>query len=108
MISDYRHRVVLERLGTPVQNTFGEPVETWEEYAVRWAGVEPLEGREYLQAQQTQTAVDHRIRLRYDTETALITPAMRIRYGARLFDIQSVIDPEERHVELPLMARVRA
>jgi len=103
-----RHRVTIERLGAPTQNSYGEPVETWEEMTTRWAEVEPLEGREYFQAQQTQTAVDHRIRVLYDPEAALITPLMRVRHGAKTLDIQSVINLEERNVELHLMARLRA
>jgi len=104
---DLRNRITIERLSAPTQDAFGEPIETWSEMLTRWADVTPLEGREFFQAQQTQTAVDHRIRIRYDAEAAQITPVMRVRYNAKLFDIQSVINHEERNEELHLMARLR-
>jgi SPP1 family predicted phage head-tail adaptor len=103
-----RNRLVIEKLTTPeVRDPFGSPVETWEEHATRWGAVEPLTGREFFEAQQMQAAADHMIRLRYDSATAAITEAMRIRHGAKLFDVQSVRDPDSRHEEIQIVARVR-
>jgi len=34
-----------------------------------------------------------------------ITTAMRVQYGNRILDIETMIDPEERHVELHLLCK---
>lgn len=65
-----------------------------------WAAVEPFKGEEYIQLQNTQAELTAKVTIRY---LPGIKPAMRVLYGDRVFDIKSVIDPEERHRELQLM-----
>ena len=74
---------------------------TWAKVADAWASIEPLAGREYWNAQQVQSVVTHRIKILY---RAGITSDMRIQHGERYFNIASVVDPEERHVELEILA----
>ncbi len=97
----FRHRITLQELVTG-QDEAGQPVDMWQDVATVWAAVEPLRGREYFAAQQVQAEVTTRIRIRYRRG---IRPEMRVLYDGRLFNILSVIDPEERHVELQLMCR---
>lgn len=66
-----------------------------------WSEVEPLEGREQLQAMQTGMQRPHRFTIRYRTG---MTGAQTIIYATRTFDIKSVVDPEERHRELVIMS----
>lgn len=65
------------------------------------ARVEPLEGREQLQAMETGMVRPHRFTLRYRSG---MTGAKQIVYDSRTFDIQSVVDPEEKHRELVILA----
>jgi SPP1 family predicted phage head-tail adaptor len=95
-----RHRLTLQNK-TKTRDEYGAETEGWVDVATVWAAIEPLQGREYLAAQQIQADVTHRITIRYRAD---IRPAMRGVLGARAFDITSVIDPEERHQELQLMA----
>ncbi len=97
----FRHRITLQELVTG-QDEAGQPVQEWQDVATVWGAVEPLRGREYFAAAQVQAEVTTRIRIRYCRG---IRPDMRVLYDGRLFDILSVIDPEERHRELQLMAR---
>ena len=66
-----------------------------------WARVEPLLGDEQLQAQQTGMQRPHRITMRYRTG---LTGAKTLLYAGRTFDIKSVVDPEEKHRELVILA----
>ena len=54
------------------------------------------------QAQQMQADVTHRVRFRY---VAGVTAKMRVLYGARIFNVLSVINPEERNREIVLMCK---
>lgn len=96
-----RHRVTIQQ-DTPVQDGYGQPVASWGTYAVRWAAVEPLTGREYFTAQQTQATVNTRIRVRWSSGHG-ITPKMRVSWSGRLFEIDSVLEKESGHRELHLM-----
>lgn len=96
-----RHRITIQEHVTG-QDEFGQPRDDWRDVTTVWAAVEPLRGREYFAAQQVQADVTARIRIRYRKG---IRPEMRSLYDGRLYDILSVIDPEERHQELQLMCR---
>lgn len=97
-----RHRVTLQEY-KEVLDQYGTPIDQgWQDVATIWASIEPIQGREYVLLQNTQSELTTRIRIRYRPE---ITPAMRVLYGTRVFNIQSVIDPEERHIELQLLCK---
>jgi len=100
-IGRLRHRVIIQQVAES-QDSTGAPLETWGTFAEVWAGVEPLRGREFFASKQIQADVTTRIRIRY---LAGVTPKMRVLWGSRVYLIDSVIDPEERHVEMQLMAR---
>jgi len=97
-----RHRITLQSPSAELDAT-GQPA-SWNDVATVWAAVEPLRGREYFAAQQVNAETTTRIRIRY---RAGVTSAMRGRYGSRTYDIVSVIDVDERHVELQLMCTER-
>jgi len=97
-----RHRVeILAKEAS--QNTFGEEIVTWVTVATVWASVEPLRGREYIEAKQGQVEVSHRVVMRHWLD---VGPEMRLRLeGGRVLEIESVINPLERNERLELMCR---
>jgi SPP1 family predicted phage head-tail adaptor len=100
-----RHRVTLQSLGTRTDDGMGGGSILPVDEATLNASIEPLSGEERLEAGQLETALTHRIRTRFIPG---VKPHWRVRYidryaGERVFDIDSVIDPEERHRELELM-----
>lgn len=97
-----RHRIVIQQK-SQTQAAGGQPVETWSTLVTAWANVEPLRGREYLEAQTQQQAVSHRITLRHPRQT--VTPEMRVKFGTRVFEIESALNIEERDITLALMCR---
>lgn len=93
-------RQVTIRTMTRVPDGMGGYTETPTDVPNVWAAVEPLQGNEQLQAMQTGMKRPHRITMRY---RAGMTAASTLLYGTRVFDIKSVVDPEEKHRELVLM-----
>lgn len=75
--------------------------ETPVDSAPTWAKIEPLQGDEQLQAMQTGMVRPHRFTIAYRTG---MTGATRIVYGSRVFDVKSVVDTDERHEELVILA----
>jgi SPP1 family predicted phage head-tail adaptor len=95
-----RHRIVVER-PVEAQAADGSIVTTWETFATAWASIEPLVGREYFAQQREQATVSHKIRMRY---LPGITHKIRLVWGSRAFEIESVLNVAERNRELVLMA----
>lgn len=92
---DLRHRITIESRSTANDN-FGDPVETWSTVGEYWCHVRPATGREQMVAGQMQAEISHAIVMRYQGTTA-ITPNMRVQYGQRTFNIQSVINADGRN-----------
>ena len=90
---------------TESRSSSGSVIETWTNYAIRRASVEPVSGKEYFAARAVNADVSIRFRVRHDSLTGAITPKMRISYDARLFDIESVINSWERDREILMMCR---
>lgn len=96
-----RKRVAVQ---TPIrtQNAIGEDVPTYAAPFMRWAAIEPLEGREAEIAQGVQPIATHKITMRDDGQ---VTPETRIVWNSRTFNIVEVRRIDERGHEMQLTAR---
>ena len=96
-----RHKVTIQDY-TESQNTFGEVTKNWTDYATVWAAVEPVKGREFWESQQINAEITTKVTLRY---LAGVKPKMRILHDTRIFEIDSVINVDERNRELQLLVK---
>lgn len=94
-----RHQIVIESK-TLAGDGMGGGTATWTTFATVRAAIEPISGSEYIAAQQMQTKVTHRIRLRY---LANVTAAMRVKFGTRIFQIESILTFNEVKRDMQLM-----
>lgn len=101
MIGTLNKRVKIQTK-TISQGTTGEFIETWADTATRWAAIEPLEGREYWQAQQLNTETTAKITIRHYPG---LTTVNRIKFGSRYFDIVSVQNQKEGNKYTVLMCK---
>lgn len=102
-----RHRILVQS-PTRTVNAFGEPVISWTPAVAvceRSASVTPLSGVELERARQVQEEVTHQVVLRGDPETRTITPADRVVFEGRFLQIVSVLDRDERGIELTLLCK---
>lgn len=98
-----RHRVTIQQKAV-TRDSYGAEVVTWQDVATTWGAVEPLSGREYLAALQTQAEVTTRIRLRYRSDVTL-QPEMRATWTGHVYDILAIVEVETRQREVHLMCR---
>jgi len=94
-----RNLVIIEQPSLS-KNEIGEVVPSWSTFCSCWAAIEPAVGRSYYAANQLESKVDGRVRIRYREG---ILPTMRIKFGERILSIVSVVHPQENHRELHLM-----
>lgn len=99
-----RHRVsvqqrveLLDSNGQVQQDpSTGEIAYVWEVYAERWAAIEPLSGREFIQSQATQSKVTGRIVLRTDPA---INAAMRIVHLGKVYNLEAILPDKDSGLE---------
>lgn len=98
-------RLVIESKGS-TQGVYGEPTGTWTTLATVWAHIKPLQGRELQAAQQMAPEVTHRIAIPYSSTLAdpVAMATRRASYGGRVFNIHTVMNPNERNRELIILA----
>lgn len=110
----YRTPIVIERSRRTTSEATGERVDSWASWIHRRASVKAVSAREQQNTDTVSTVlITHTVRLRYDAQTMLIGPGMRVRIEARaqpreILHIESVINIDERCVELELRCVQRA
>ncbi|MBI9042922.1 MAG: phage head closure protein [Anaerolineaceae bacterium] len=95
-----RHRITIKYKEATQDATYNEEQVSWTTLVTVWASVEPLQGREFLDAKQVQAEVSTRIRMRY---LGTVRPTMRVYFGSRVFEVLAVIDVRTRYREMQLM-----
>jgi len=100
-IGGLRHRIELQKF-TSVADGMGGSTNTWNTEDTVRAAIWPASAAEQLKAgAQTMTAT-HRIQIRYYDGLA---PSWRVKFGTRYFSIVSIIDKDEKHVQMDLICR---
>jgi len=99
--SKLRHRVTFQEPKGVAKNGMGEDVPVYVDFAIVWANVAPLRGREYHEAQKVRAETTYRVTTRY---LKGVTPDMRILHNGKTLEIQSILNIEERNTELQIMA----
>jgi SPP1 family predicted phage head-tail adaptor len=75
------------------QNEYGESIITWVEFAVIWASVEQLSGRDRWALEQIHSPVTTRVLIR---PLAGLLSSMRIVFGDRTLSIESIVLSRKR------------
>jgi len=89
---DLTERVTVQD-ATPAINALGEAVPSWADTATVWASVEGVSSREALIAGQQDTAITHRIRLRYLPN---LKHTSRFLWRGRVLEIVSLLEYDHR------------
>ena len=76
--------------------------ERWEAIFTCWCAVEPLSGREFWEAAAINRENEVRFTIRYRKD---VTAEMRIRLDGTVYDITSILDKNNRHEALEILAR---
>lgn len=94
-------RITLQTAGAPVPDGGGGWTPGTPTSFETWAHVEPLQGNEQIQAMQTGMERPHRFTISYRPD---VVTTQVIVYKGRTFDVKSVVDPDEAHDEIVILA----
>ena len=98
--SRLRYRVEFRRRVVTVEH--GISKERWETAFICWCGAEPLSGREFWEAAAINRENEVRFTIRYRKD---VSAEMRIRLDSTVYDITSILDKNNRHEALEILAR---
>lgn len=98
---ELRHKITIQKLNNS-QNEYGEVSELWEDILNVRAGIYPISGKEFFAAETVNSEITHKVKIRYIEG---ITPNMRIKFNNRIFSIESVINFQERNIEIQLLCK---
>lgn len=82
-------------------NEVGDTVLVPSVFKTVWASINPVSGRDYIEAKKYQTELTYKITIRY---LAGLTPDMTLQFKNRIFLIQDIINPFEHNESLEIMA----
>ena len=101
---DLRHQITIQ-VKSSVPDGMGGHIATWNTFATCFAAIWPVSGKELDQNAQLATLVTHRVRIRYlaGLPQPIKPGTMQILYNSRIFNVQSVINWEERNIQLDML-----
>lgn len=85
-----KNRVTIQQQST-VQDSIGQPVNTWTTYASVWADIRHNSGLEEIKSGEVTSTIRASVRVRYK---AGITAAMRVVHGSITYQIKAVLRDE--------------
>lgn len=97
----YRHPLSLRTPAVSRDSEYQE-IQMWTHLAWVWGEVIPLSGREYFASKGVNAELSHRVTIPFRHN---LRPTMRFHYGSRILEIVSVVDLEERHIELECLCK---
>lgn len=100
----FRHKITIFK-EVDGEDDDGFPIENArDEICIVWSAIKTIRGTEYVSAAATQNENTYRFIVRYRPG---IDARMKIDYKSRIFDIESVLNDDEMHKTLTIVARER-
>lgn len=99
-----RHKIAIEAEAT-TRDEYGAEIPTWSVYMRCYASPKTVSEKEFFAAKQTQSERVTSFRIRYSAKANAITTKMRIVWGSRVFDIESVSNENERNRSILIVGR---
>jgi len=87
---------------TSTSDNMGGSTDVWSTRATVWAAIWPTSASEQKKAAAPTMVATHQIRIRYYPG---LSAAWRVKFGARYFSIVSVVNHEERGVQMDLLCK---
>jgi len=98
---NYNRRAIVQSKVT-TYNSYNEPIDAWSDGSTLWFGIITTGGGEFYAAQKLNSTTQVVFKTRYNNH---IKVTDRIKYDNRIFEVLSVNDVDEAHIELQIAAK---
>lgn len=98
-------RIKIQRPST-IKDSVGAPCRSWLDVATVWADIQPLSEKEAVIANRISAELSHQIIVRYQSlfDNPQQVAQMRVLYKARIFNIHSALNEDEKRTQIILLA----
>jgi SPP1 family predicted phage head-tail adaptor len=98
-------RIKIQRPST-IKDSVGAPCRSWLDVATVWADIQPLSGKKAVIANRISAELSHQIIVRYQSlyDNPQQVAQMRVLYKARIFNIHSALNEDEKRTQIILLA----
>lgn len=98
-------RIKIQRPST-IKDSVGAPCRSWLDVTTVWADIQPLSGKEAVIANRISAELSHQIIVRYQSlfDNPQQVALMRVLYKARIFNIHSALNEDEKRTQIILLA----
>ena len=98
-------RIKIQRPST-IKDSVGAPCRSWLDVATVCADIQPLSGKEAVIANRISAELSHQIIVRYQSlfDNPQQVAQMRVLYKARIFNIHSALNEDEKRTQIILLA----
>lgn len=100
-----RDVAIVQRRGSTI-TTDGEPDTTWTTLVTTRCAVAPMIGQERYTASGQGSEANFKIRIRYQDKLSDFNPTDRLSVRGVLYDVESIIDVDNKHRELVVLCSV--
>lgn len=95
-IGALRHRITIQKLNLTRDGQGGQ-TETWSDFSIVWADVQPVSANERLYTRQIQYQRSHKVIIRYlEDLTKDVTSTFRFLFDSRTFQIKGIRRLDEK------------
>lgn len=91
VVGRLKHKITIET-PTRTQDAYGQPIETFTTYAVRYAQLMTTIGREGFNKYQEFNEYPVVFKVRYDSLTKDINETMRVTFDSKTYDVEGVVN----------------
>lgn len=98
---ELRHLITIQQRSVS-RDEFGAESEAWGTFSQVWAKVQPLSGQELEHGQAMHSDTTHKVTIRH---LSGVTTEMRIVHDSRTLEILSVVNRDERNIQLEMLCR---
>jgi SPP1 family predicted phage head-tail adaptor len=99
----YRHRVTVQAPAFTRDPKTNQKLASWRDVATIWGLLQPLHGREAVNAQQLKAEVTTKFTTRWQGAALTLDESMRLAHGGSAYQITQVLNIDERNRELQVL-----
>ena len=96
-----KHRITIQSF-RGIRDELGQTIQEWYDFKTVWCAIKTVKGTEIFSAGTVRTENIYRFVIRY---TSGITSSMRIIFEGKIFGIESVLNDDEEHRTITIIAK---
>ena len=96
------NKIIIQKIQTETVNAVNELEPVYDDWLTLWANVQPLQGKEYIEAKKLYPETYYKIDIRYSETNKGIDTTNRVLFKGKVLNIESVLNIDEANKAIQL------